>query len=284
MRETAASIRQTLAPLYPPEETRALTHRIIEHVCGLPIHRQLLCEDLALPPVEKRRITEMTRRLAQSEPLQYVLGEALFCGLSFHVNPSVLIPRPETEELVTHILRQHTGAGLRVLDIGTGSGCIAATLAKRLPDADVTAIDRSPEALAVAAHNAGRNHVSVRFRQADLHTLSPEAFSPFDLIVSNPPYVRESEKAGMKPHVLNWEPHAALFVSDDDPLAPYRSIARFALCALTASGTLYLEINEALGAETVATLHAEGFHAVELFRDLSGKDRFMEARLPKSTD
>ena len=265
--------------MYPAEEVRSLTHRIIEYVSGLPIHRQLLFEDKKLSPDKRQRMTEIVRRLVASEPLQYVLGEALFCGLSFVVNPSVLIPRPETEQLTMQILRQAMTPKARILDIGTGSGCMAVVLAKNLPQADVTAIDISPDALTVAAYNAERNHVIIRFRQADIRTVSPESFPAFDVIVSNPPYVRESEKADMKPHVLDWEPHGALFVSDDDPLAFSRCIAGFALRKLTPSGTLFLEINEALGTKTVAMLHTEGFHTVELMRDLWGKDRFIAASL-----
>jgi release factor glutamine methyltransferase len=277
MNETVAYMKDSLKSLYPPEEVRSLVRWIIEEVCGLSPGQQLLHKDTQLSVTEKERIRGIVQRLEKSEPVQYILGETTFYGLPFEVNPSVLIPRPETEELVAHILRTQTAPGRRVLDIGTGSGCIAVTLAKYLPEADVFALDISEAALATADRNARRNGVSVRFRQADMLSASAEAFPSFDLIVSNPPYVKESEKAGMHPNVLAYEPHPALFVPDDDPLLFYRRIAAFALEKLTENGTLYVEINASCGESAVNLLRGKGFRTVELLRDLSGKDRFLIA-------
>ncbi|MDR2139788.1 MAG: peptide chain release factor N(5)-glutamine methyltransferase [Tannerella sp.] len=280
MNETTAYIRDSLQTLYPPEEIRSLTRRVIEYVCGLPLHEQMLRKDTQLSCAEKRRIREVVQRLEQSEPIQYIMGEVSFGGLSFEVNPSVLIPRPETEEWVEYLLQTETASGLRVLDIGTGSGCLAITLAKRLAGAKVTAIDISTEALATAERNALRNRVSVTFRQADMLAEPASAFPTFDLIVSNPPYVRHSEKAAMARNVLDYEPHQALFVPDGDPLLFHRRIAALARERLAENGALYVEINAACGELTTGMLREKGFHPVTLMRDMSGKDRFVTAHIP----
>lgn len=282
MNETAAYIRKSLQTLYPPQEVRSLTCRVIEYVCGLPLHEQILRKDRQLSSAEKKRIREVVQRLERWEPMQYITGEVFFGGLSFEVNPSTLIPRPETEEWVACLLRAETASGLRVLDIGTGSGCLAVTLAKRLAGAAVMAIDISAEALATAQRNALRNRVSVSFRQADILAEPASAFPIFDLIVSNPPYVKECEKATMARNVLDYEPHQALFVPDDDPLLFHRRIAGLARERLAENGTLYLEINAACGALTVNMLREKGFYPVTLMQDLSGKDRLVIAHLPPS--
>ncbi|MDR3260580.1 MAG: peptide chain release factor N(5)-glutamine methyltransferase [Tannerella sp.] len=281
MNETTAYIYNTLQTLYPPEEIRSFTRWIIEHVCGLLPYQQILYKDKQLSGTEKDRIRRIVQRLGKSEPIQYVLGETLFYGLSFEVNPSVLIPRPETEELVGYMLRTQTRPGMRVLDIGTGSGCIAVALAKHLTGAEVFAVDISETALTTAARNARRNGVSIRFGQVDILSASAAPFPFFDLIVSNPPYVKESEKAGMRPNVLDYEPHQALFVPDDDPLVFYRRIAGFARKKLTENGALFFEINAACGAGAVEMLRGKGFREIELVRDLSGKDRFIRTKQEK---
>ncbi|MDR3268915.1 MAG: peptide chain release factor N(5)-glutamine methyltransferase [Tannerella sp.] len=277
MNESAAYIRDSLKSLYPPEEIRSFSRRIMECVCGLSPVQQILRKDKQLSHTEKERIREIVQRLGKSEPIQYVLGETSFYGLVFEVNPSVLIPRPETEELVDHMLRTPTPAGMRVLDVGTGSGCIAVALAKRLTGATVFAVDISDAALETAKRNALRNGVSVQFMQADILSEPASSFPVFDRIVSNPPYVKESEKAGMHPNVLNYEPHQALFVPDDDPLLFYRRIATLAREKLTDNGSLFLEINAACGAIVVEMLHEKAFREIELMCDLSGKDRFVKA-------
>jgi release factor glutamine methyltransferase len=197
----------------------------------------------------------------------------------FEVNPSVLIPRPETEELVDLVIRTLTGKGLKILDIGTGSGCIAIALARRLKEAEVYAIDISGNALDTAERNAQRNGVAIHFVRADvLREIPPSLPLSFDVIVSNPPYVRECEKNGMHANVLNFEPHEALFVPDDDPLLFYRQIASIGIERLRPDGRLFFEINENCGKIVVEMLREKGYRDIELVRDLSGKDRITNAR------
>jgi release factor glutamine methyltransferase len=282
MNETTAYISESLQTLYSREEIRSLTRLVIEYVCGLPLHEQILHKDRQLSCTERERVREVVRRLGQAEPIQYIVGEVCFGGLSFEVNPSVLIPRPETEEWVEYLLRRETTPGLRVLDIGTGCGCLAVTLAKRLAGAEVAALDISAGALATAGRNAQRNRVSVTFRQADILTEPASAFPVFDLMVSNPPYVKESEKAAMARNVLDYEPHQALFVPDNDPLLFHRRIADLAREKLAENGTLYLEINAACGELTLNMLREKGFHPVKLMQDMFGRDRFVTAHIPPS--
>ncbi|MDR0756620.1 MAG: peptide chain release factor N(5)-glutamine methyltransferase [Tannerella sp.] len=311
MNETVIYMRKALAPLYPAEEINSLVRRIIAHVCLMPLHQQLLCKDTQFSRTEKVRIHAIIQRLEKAEPVQYVLGETEFYGLTFEVNPSVLIPRPETEELVELILRtpgctqgenpnsgesdfdgrepcvrRHshsaqgaTGKGLKILDVGTGSGCIAIALARHLKEAEIHAIDISGKALETARRNALRHGVNVRFAQADVLREMPSSLPPFDVIVSNPPYVRECEKVGMYANVLDFEPHVALFVPDDDPLLFYRQIASAGIEKLTPGGRLFFEINEACGAAVVKMLYEKGYRDVELIRDMSGKERMTRAKI-----
>jgi len=232
--------------------------------------------------IESKEIQDIVSRLKTAEPLQYIIGIADFYSLEFEVTPSVLIPRPETEELVDMILHEHADLEGGILDVGTGSGCIAITLSKHLPNANVTGIDISPEALSVARRNAERNEVNTAFRQADILSSEPTMpFLPtnFDLIVSNPPYVMEQEKATMEKNVLDYEPSLALFVPDADPLLFYKAIARFGRTHLNPGGQLYFEINPLRGNECAGMLHEAGYKDIQLLRDLSGKERFIKARL-----
>ena len=276
-----AFIREHLSSIYAPEEVRTLTYWIIEHVCGLSLAQQLSAKDSHLTPEQQMAIQRIISRLERHEPIQYVLGECSFYGLMFYVNPSVLIPRPETGELVEHILNNHRESNLRLLDIGTGSGCIAITLAQKLLHARVSAIDISPEAIATAERNARRNGVEIHFQCVDLFDPQLMFHDPFDLIVSNPPYVRQSEKSEMSPNVLDYEPHTALFVPDDDPLLFYRCAARRAKEWLAPGGRLYFEINAALAEEMVALLREEGYSHVCTWRDMQGKERFAAAQVVK---
>jgi len=277
MNETVAYIRGALGALYPAGEVNTLIRRIIEYVCRMPLAQQLLCKDTQLSQTEKERIHIIVRRLEKMEPLQYVFGETVFCGLTLEVNPSVLIPRPETEELVELIRQTETDRCLKIMDTGTGSGCIAIALAHYLPEAEVYAVDISESALATARSNAVRNGVSINFIHADiLRTTLPE-LPPLDVIVANPPYVRESEKKDMQANVLDYEPPIALFVPDDDPLLFYRRIAAVGRERLKPDGRLFLEVNEAFGAATVSLLHETGYRNIELIRDLSNKERIIKA-------
>lgn len=276
-----AFIREHLSSIYAPEEVRTLTYWIIEHVCGLSLAQQLSAKDSHLTPEQQMAIQRIISRLERHEPIQYVLGECSFYGLMFYVNPSVLIPRPETGELVEHILNNHRESNLRLLDIGTGSGCIAITLAQKLLHARVSAIDISPEAIATAERNARRNGVEVHFQCVDLFDPQLMFHAPFDLIISNPPYVRQSEKSEMSPNVLDYEPHTALFVPDDDPLLFYRCATRRAKEWLAPGGRLYFEINAALAEEMVALLREEGYSHVCTWRDMQGRERFAAAQVVK---
>lgn len=222
---------------------------------------------------------EIVRLLKIGHPLQYIIGETEFSGLKFGVNLSTLIPRPETEELVL-LARERLAAGKKVLDIGTGSGCIAIALSAACPEAEVTGIDISPEAVETARANAVRNRVKAEFLIRDILHFETEAWQQYDLIVSNPPYVRESEKQEMQRHVLDHEPHRALFVPDSDPLLFYRRIAEFGCRYLASGGFLYFEINEALGKETAALLENYNYRQVHVVKDLFDKDRFVVAQAP----
>ncbi len=280
MNTTTAYIRDMLKETYSPEDIRNLSRRIFERVCGLTFTQQILCKDKKISEIEKDVIKRIVERLAQSEPIQYIFGECEFHGLRFEVNPSVLIPRPETSELIELIFSNHTRSGLNVLDIGTGSGCIAVTLAKKLNRARVTAIDISEEALETAQRNARYNQVDVRFLKGDIFSdrlfHDETVLSKFDLIVSNPPYVMACEKNDMEANVLNFEPAEALFVPDDDPLRFYRRIAECAQTWLSHDGRLYFEINALCGEMLVQLLQTKGYRDVKIIRDISGKERFIQ--------
>ena len=268
---------QTLTPLHGVVEARAIVYALLEDVFGLSKTDVLLGRFEGLSATEKARFKECAARLSQGEPLQYVVGTAPFGNLTFEVTPATLIPRPETLELVEWVAAdEQVRPALRLLDIGTGSGCIAISLASLLPQATVSAWDISAEALAVARRNAERNGVAVDFKQVDvLHVTEAETY---DCIVSNPPYICEAEKADMTDSVLLHEPHTALFVPNTDPLRFYRVIAQLALSNLSPGGTLYFEINRAYGAETCNLLRDLGFCDVELRKDFYGNDRMVRAR------
>ena len=293
MNETITYIHQSLTPLYPPEEIRSLTGLILEKCCNLSRRQQILCKDIQLSALQKTSIHAIVERLKNAEPIQYIFGETEFYGLHFEVTPAALIPRPETEELVHRILQDmndlpHGGDSrhneLQIVDIGTGSGCIAITLAKYLPATNVYALDISEDALALARKNAQKNHATVHFLQADI--LSAEMddlpqLPQFDVIVSNPPYVNMSEKASLQPNVLNYEPHQALFVPDNDPIIFFRRIADFGLKKLIFNGLLYFEINAAHSEKISRMLAQKGYRDIEIARDLSGRERFIKAKACK---
>ena len=280
MTETVAYIHEALKDMYPAGEIRSFTRRILACACGWEPYQYLADKGACPTGVQMRRITAMVERLKQREPIQYITGETHFAGLSFHTNPSVLIPRPETEELVERIARRYAGNRLRILDIGTGSGCIAVSLAHLLPASEVAGMDISAKALQTAGENAERNGVAVSFVQADVLSVEEAASripGSFDLFVSNPPYVKESEKKEMAENVLRYEPELALFVPDSEPFVFYRSIARLARLKLCEGGAFYFEINALHGRETCEVLAREGCQAIELFNDLSGRPRFIYA-------
>jgi len=222
-------------------------------------------------------LNEMIARLKKNEPIQYVIGAEVFCGWTFEVNENVLIPRPETQELVRWIEADwKSDAPCRILDVGTGSGCIAISLSKLLEGAEVEAWDISEGALRVARRNADRNEAQVFFRRVDVLKACTEDCR-YDVIVSNPPYITESEKQDMEANVLDWEPHTALFVPDADPLLFYRRIAELGVSMLNEGGALYFEINRAYGEETVRMLEGLGYKQIELRKDNWGNDRMIKA-------
>lgn len=272
-------IRNELSPLYSPSEIRTLTHMLLEQVTGLSAADIIAGKLNDLSHDNSTKIEEMTQRLKKSEPIQYILGEAHFYNRTFKVTPDVLIPRPETEELIEWILQDAPSATPTIFDIGTGSGCIAITLAKELPGATVHACDISAPALTVAQHNAQDNDALVAFRQQDILT-NKTSPTPYDIIVSNPPYIAQSEEQDMHNNVLDYEPHLALFIPDSDPLLFYRHIATFAAQHLSPDGPLYFEINTYNGAATVELLQQQGFRNVTLRNDLSGNPRMIKANKP----
>ena len=253
------SVHRDLSSLYPENEINTLIFRMIQSVTGFTKVDYLLHKNSDLSPENRNRLTVMLKQLAKGEPLQYVLGETEFYGLTFNVSPAALIPRPETEELVELIVKENPSTGLRVLDIGTGSGCIAIALAKNLKSSLVQAWDISGEALALAKENAVLNHAEVEYRLVDVLNDTEKITDVFDVIVSNPPYICETEAKQMHQNVLDFEPPIALFVPDNDPLLFYRKIAEFAQRNLHSGGKLYFEINAAFGLETVSLLHELGF-------------------------
>ena len=283
MQRFISFLQTRLSSGYTPGEIRTLTHWIMERVCGYTPAQLLLHKNSILSESSRRKAEEIVLRLERGEPIQYVLGEGIFLGRTFRVAPGVLIPRPETEELVELMLAETaSGQRLRLLDVGTGSGCIAVSLAKALPEAEVEAWDVSERALEIARENARLHRVSVCFRRLDVLTFDPggRGDSLFDGIVSNPPYVRRREMGVMAPQVLDHEPHEALFVPDDDPLLFYRAIGGIARKLLVPGGALWFEINADLGNETAALLGSFGFAGIRILRDLSGKERFVTARCP----
>lgn len=276
MNVTVSHIRSALQECYPPREAANLSRIVCCEMFGQSNIDYYLGKDMILSPNDERELESILSRLCNFEPIQYVQGTARFLGRTFQVAPGVLIPRPETEELVEGMLKEVASAS-RILDIGTGSGCIAVTLSKELPEAEVTAWDISGEALAIAGDNNRLLQASVQFVQRDVLTYQPAEGECFDVIVSNPPYVTEAEKRDMDPNVLNWEPSGALFVPDSDPLRFYRCIGGLGRRMLTDGGQLYFEINRAFGEAVASMLRKQGYANVRIRKDISGNDRYVIA-------
>lgn len=269
---------QDLLPRYDHREAKAIARTLLEERYGLTL-TDIVCGGIAqLSAQQQDDLAQMMARLTMGEPIQYALGSAPFCGRSFHVAPGVLIPRPETEQLVHMTIeatRQYSTPS--VLDIGTGSGCIAITTALEAPEATVSAWDISPDALQIARNNAAALHAKVCFREQDALHAPAEDTALWDVVVSNPPYVMQKERATMADHVLLHEPGTALFVPDDDPLCFYRAIAQYGRHALRAGGTLLFEINPLLTGEMLQLLEAEGYVQNRLIEDDFGKKRFTQS-------
>ena len=292
MKQFIDHITARLLPCYPEDEARSLAWWIAEELTGLS-RSQLLCGYKGTTNFPNTQ--DIVERLLHFEPIQYIFGHTLWNGLDLRVTPATLIPRPETAELVERI-NQFTqtlpeGKAFNVLDIGTGSGCIAIALKKAHPEWQVTGIDISPEAIEIAQENARRNQVEVNFQVADIFSdQMAKSLNQWylvndqmvNVIVSNPPYICESEKSSMRANVLNYEPSSALFVPDSDPLRFYRRITE--LCSLPLQGKgrergLFFEINEAFGEELSILLSGLGYRDIHITKDIYGKDRIIEARM-----
>ena len=270
---------EQLTPLYDSMEAERFFTITLENLKGWQRVDVVMNPDAELTDDEVAKWNVVLNALKEQKPIQYIFGTAHFYGLELKVNENTLIPRPETEELVEWIIKENAAKGkINILDIGTGSGCIAIALAKNLPDAMVYAIDVSAEALKVAQGNAKANDADVTFWQKDI-LATDELPQQFDVIVSNPPYVRNLEKQEIKSNVLDYEPHLALFVEDNDPLLFYRKIAALAQKSLTLNGKLYFEINQYLGKETAEMLQDYHYKNIELKKDLYSNDRMIGAVL-----
>lgn len=276
-------MKERLASVVSPEEAQAMVRTIFGAFKGWTPVDIALKRDSTVSDFMTRKAMEAVERVVAGEPLQYVLGETRFYGNTLAVTPAVLIPRPETEELVDMIVSDNTGEDLRVLDLCTGSGCIAVSLARALRFPVVTAVDLSAAALSVARENGKRLRVKVDFRQEDVLSMRDDG-SRYDIIVSNPPYVLDSERGQMSQRVLDHEPAMALFVPDSDPLRFYRAIVAYADDALVAGGRLYLEINP-MEANAIRRLLADaGLEEIDVIRDMTGRERFAKARKPSGDE
>jgi release factor glutamine methyltransferase len=269
-------LAKELNDIYEEPEISALASIIIKTVIGTSKLHQLYMERQPVTIRQSRRITEICKELTTGKPLQYILGETNFYNCVLKLNSATLIPRPETEELVDLIIKENKGSHRNIIDFGTGSGCIAIALSSNLPGSVVTGIDISDEAITIARENALLNEVAVSFLKGDILNFEFDLVNPADIIVSNPPYVRYSEKQYMSRNVLEFEPHSALFVSDSDPLLYYNAIVKLTDKILLPGGRLYFEINEAMGKAMVELLVSSGYNAINLFEDINGKKRFLK--------
>lgn len=291
VQEAYTQLMYQLFELYDDRESANIADWVIEHITGFKRIDRITNKQFPLSESQQQLINTYTVQLLQHTPVQYVLHEAWFAGMHLYVDENVLIPRPETEELVEWVVEesQNLPAGQagskvksqKVLDIGTGSGCIPVALKKKLPELDVSALDVSEGALAVAKRNADTQKTKITFYHLDILNKNKWNELPaFDIIVSNPPYIKRSEEREMRNNVLSHEPHLALFVPDEDALLFYRAIAEFGLIHLNKNGKLFFEINEASGNEVQQLLHNYGYAEIELRKDMQGKERMIKAKAP----
>lgn len=278
MKRLIKQLRDELSNLYPHGEREALINIIALDLLKIGSTSYYLRDDITLTPNQQEKLSNAIERLKRAEPIQYILGETQFCELTFKVNPSVLIPRPETGELIQWIVEENRDKENKILDIGTGSGCIAISLAKKMPQSAVTAWDISPQAIDTAKENNKINATNVTFVKQDIFTATGEE-RKYNIIVSNPPYIKEEEKKDMQRNVLDWEPSLALFVPDNDPLLFYREIAQKGQTILTKGGKLYFEINREHGKDICNMLAQYGYSEIELRKDYADNDRMIKATL-----
>ena len=272
-------IKSELKEFYPDNEVDSFINLIFENVLDYSRTQLLLSQDKIISDDIYLKIEQIISDLKNYKPIQYILGESEFYNIKLKIFRNVLIPRPETEELVDWIIRENSNQSIKILDIGTGSGCIAISLAKSLPMSIVYASDISEDALKASEYNSLLNNTQVHI--INFNVLNPEIklFNKFDIIISNPPYVTEKEKAVMHKNVLDFEPGLALFVPNKDPLIFYRSILNFGLNHLNKNGKIYFEINELYGKETKSLMQEKGFEDIVLKRDINGKDRMIKGKL-----
>lgn len=278
-------ILDQLSPIYSRQEIESISKLIFENILGFSRLQIHLNQHKTISEANLTQIKEILNRLSQFEPIQYILGETEFYGIRLKVNRGVLIPRPETEELVDWIISDCQQSTPALLDIGTGSGCIPIAIVKNIPGASAEGWDISSDALAIANENAAINNIILILQHADiLKSVLPENKNKFDIIVSNPPYVTNSERQLMQKNVLDYEPDIALFVPDNDALVFYRAIADLAIIRLKPGGHLYFEINERFGNETAELLVSKGFINILLKKDINGKYRMIKAERPSDID
>ena len=276
MNVSVSHIRRALQERYSVQEAANLSRIVCCEMLGQTTIDYYLGKDIILSSKEMQKLNGILARLLNFEPIQYIQGTARFLARSYHVAPGVLIPRPETEELVEVMLRE-ISSDARILDIGTGSGCIAISLSKAFPNAKVTAWDVSEDALCIARRNNDDLQASVCFVKQDVLAWRGDGGQCYDVIVSNPPYITESEKQEMERNVLDWEPFSALFVPNNDPLLFYRRIGELGRMMLVDGGRLYFEINRAYGEATAMMLCGQGYTGIRILKDISGNDRFVIA-------
>lgn len=279
MTQSIQYIQEQLQGIYPPDEIKSFTKILFENICNIPPYQQVFHKDIEISESQKQKLQEAITRLKNHEPIQYIIGSTVFFNRDFMVEPGVLIPRPETEELMEMIVRENQNKPVRILDIGTGSGCIPVTLSLELPQSTVYSADISEDALCVAQKNIAHNKATVSLIHCDIldDTAIPRLPQQLDIIVSNPPYVMESEKTGMENNVLVHEPHLALFVPDEDPLLFYNRIADLGRTLLKEGGRIYFELNALLAQESAEMMISKGYKQVSLHKDLFGKLRFLTA-------
>ncbi len=284
MQLTIKKIKETLSPAFTQGEIKNIIRIIFEKLKGYSQVDIIMRQDEILSDFIKNEIDNVLKRLLKHEPIQYIFNEAYFHGFHLKVNRYTLIPRPETEELVDFIIKDNHDSDLRVLDIGTGSGAIAIALARSLRFPIVDAIDISQKALETAEENAKQLKVKINFDRKDILKINNEDNELYDIIVSNPPYITEQEKNGMEQNVLDYEPHNALFVPDNNPLLFYRAITLYAIKALKPGGNIYFEINSRFGKETAKLLSDNNFINTMIIKDMYGLDRFVSASKPQGYD
>ena len=265
-----------LKDLYPETEINAFINIILKSVLGSSKLDTLAFPETRLTTRQSHEIISICRQLRTGKPIHYILGETNFYNLTIKVNSHTLIPRPETEELVDHIIKENKGFRGTIVDAGTGTGCIAISLAVNLPGVLVSGFDISEEAITTAKENARINNAAVSFFKADILNPDLNLFSKADILVSNPPYVTESEKRLMNGNVLDFEPHTALFVPDNDPLVFYRALINLSELILVPGGRIYFEINETMGSLILKLLDSNGYVRTEIIRDINGKDRIIK--------